>query len=172
MRHDVALRRRNALLDLELLVAERDRRVRQPHVVEAGWLVDQVLGRELGRAVVLGHKRAADMAGADAQLQDRRHVAGLAHRKCVLDQIDHVGQLGPWVQQQQRALGRIGVGALLNHAGAFAVVLADDDQRATDHARRCQVRQRVGRDIGADDRLPGHRTTQRVVDRRAQHRGG
>jgi hypothetical protein len=38
---DVALRGRDALLDLELLVAEGHRRVRQPHVVEAGRLGDQ-----------------------------------------------------------------------------------------------------------------------------------
>src|SRR3990167_4092424 len=43
------------------------------------------------------------------------------------------------------------------------------DQGATQHAGGRQVGQRVGRHIGAYDRLPGHRAAQRVVDRGAQH---
>ena len=59
--------------------------------------------------------------------------------------------------------------ALLDNAGAFAVVLADDDQRAADHAGRRQIRQRVCRHIGADDGLPGHDAAQRIVDAGAKH---
>jgi hypothetical protein len=110
------------------------------------------------------------VAGADAQLHDGRHVAGLAEREGVLDQVDHALQVGPRVEEGQRALHRIGVRALLDHAGAFAVVLADDDQRAAHHARRRQVAQRIGRHVGADDALPGDGAAQRVMDAGAQHR--
>ena len=67
---------------------------------------------------------------------------------------------------------RIGVRALLDDARAFAVILADDDHRAAHHAGRGEVGQRVGRDIGADDRLPGHRAAHRIIDRGAEHGGG
>ena len=67
---------------------------------------------------------------------------------------------------------RIGVGALLDDARALAIVLADDDHGAADHAGRSEVRQRVGGHIGADDGFPGDRAAQRIVDGGAQHRGG
>jgi hypothetical protein len=86
---DVALRRRDALLDLELLVAEGHRRVRQPHVVEAGRLGDQRARGKARRHVVARLEGAAHVAGADAQLHHGRHVAGLAEREGVLDQVDH-----------------------------------------------------------------------------------
>ena len=88
----------------------------------------------------------------------------------MLDEPHHRRKVGPRIEQQQRGFERIGVGAFLDHAGALAVVLADDDQRAADHARRGQVRQRVGRHVGADDALPRDRAAQRVVDRGAEHR--
>jgi len=169
---DVAPRRRDALLALELLVAEGDRRVRQPHVVERGRLLLQRARRELGRDVVLALEVAAHVAGADAQLEDRRHVRRLGHRERMLDHLDHASEVGPRVDQQHRALQREGVRALLDHRSAFAVVFADDDQRAAGDARRSEVGQRVAGDVGADDRLPGHRAAQWVVDRRAEHRGG
>ena len=55
---------------------------------------------------------------------------------------------------------------------ALAVVFPDHDQRAAQDAGRREVRQRIGGDVGADDRLPGHRTADRVIDRRGQHRAG
>ena len=83
-----------------------------------------------------------------------------------------VGRSGRGSSSHIEDFMRIGMGALLDDAGALAVVLAEDDQRAADHARRGQVGQRVGRDVGADDRLPGDRAAQRIVDRGAQHGGG
>ena len=41
-----------------------------------------------------------------------------------------------------------------------------------DHAGRGEVGQRVGGDVGADDRLPGDGAAQRIVDRGAEHGGG
>ena len=38
------------------------------------------------------------------------------------------------------------------------------------HAGRREVRERIRRDVGADDRLPRDGSAQRVMDRRAEHR--
>ena len=73
-------------------------------------------------------------------------------------------QVRPRVEQPHLRLHREGVAALLHDAGALAVVLADDDQRAAGHTARGQVGQRVGRDVGADRGLEGDRAAQRVVD--------
>ena len=110
------------------------------------------------------------MAGTDAQLHDRGHVARFAQGESVFDQPHHIGQIRARVEQRQRAFQCVGMGALLNHARALAIVFADDDQCAAHHARRGEVGQGVGGDVGADDRLPRHRAAQRVVDRRAEHR--
>ena len=67
---------------------------------------------------------------------------------------------------------REGVAALLRHHAAFAVVLAQHDQRAAHDAGAREVGERVGGDVGADDRFPGHRAARRVVDRGAEHRRG
>ena len=83
-----------------------------------------------------------------------------------------IAQVRPRVEQAHGRLQRIGVGALLDDRRAFAVVLAHDDQRAAHDAGRGEVRKRVGGHVGADDRLPGDRAAQRVVDRCAEHCGG
>ena len=166
---DVAARRGQALLALELLVAEGHRRVRQATVVEAGRLGQQGARGQCRRDVVLADEAAAHMAGADAQGQHRGHVAGLGQAEGLLDHLHHHCQVGPRVQQQHRRLQRVGVGAFLDDGSAVAVVLADNDERTTDDAGRRQVGQGVRRDIGADDGLPGHRAAQRVVDGRTQH---
>ena len=99
-------------------------------------------------------------------------VARLRQLEALLHHAHDGRQIRPRIEQPHRRFHRIGIGALLDHARALAVVLAEDDQRAADHARRGEVRQRVGRHIGADDRLPGHGAAQRIVDRGAQHGGG
>jgi hypothetical protein len=124
-----------------------------------------------GGAVVARREAAAHMAGADAQLHQRGHVAGFAQAKAVLDQVHHAAQVGARVQQNHAGLECVGMRALLDHAGTLAVVLAHHHQHAPLHARRRQVAQGVGCDVGADDGLPGHRAAQRVVDGRAEHRG-
>ena len=62
--------------------------------------------------------------------------------------------------------------ALLHDGGTFTIVLADDHQRAAGHPAGRQVGERVGRHVGADRRLEGHGTAQRIIDRRRQRRGG
>ncbi len=169
---DVAARGGNALLHLQLLLAEGDGRVRQAHVVEARGVAHQRAGADGRRLVVLGGETAAHMAGADAQLQQHRHVGGFGQAEAFLHHLHQPGQVRARVQQAHAALERIGVGALLDHRGTLAVVLAHHDERAAHHARRRQVGQRVRRHIGADDGFPGHRAAQRVVEGRAQHGRG
>ena len=60
----------------------------------------------------------------------------------------------------------------MHDAGALAVIFTHHDQHPAAHAGRCEVGQRIGRHVGADDGLPGHGAAQRVVDGGAQHRGG
>ena len=84
--------------------------------------------------------------------------------------IDHAAQVRPRVQQAHGGFERIGVRALLNHAGAFAIVFAHHNQHAALHAGAGEVAQSVGRHVGADDGLPGHRAAQRVVDAGPEHR--
>ena len=60
--------------------------------------------------------------------------------------------------------------ALLHDARALAVVFTDDDERAAEDTCRGEIGERIGSDIGADGGLPGHRTAQRIIDRRCQHR--
>ena len=169
---DEAPRRRHPFAVLQLFLAERRRRMRQPVIVERRRRIEQVPAGNGRRDVVLAGEAAAHVAGANAQLEHRRRAGRLGQRERLLDHPHHVRELGPRVEEQQRRLEREGERALLNHACAFAVILADDDQRAAGHAGRGKVRKRVRRNVGADDRFPRHRAAERIVDRGAQHRRG
>ena len=122
-----------AVFDFAFFLRKGHRRVRQAHVVETSGFVDQVFFGQLGGLVVLGHKLAAHMASADAQLHHHRHVGGFRQPETVLHHVDHLAQLRPRVEQAHARLERIGVCALLNDAGAFAVVFAHHDQHAPGH---------------------------------------
>ena len=167
---DELLRGGQPLLDLEPLLREDHRRMREPAVFEARRPGDAVLARIGGAPVGLGGELAGDVAGAHPQLHHHRGVARLRELEALLDHAHDGRQVGARVEQPHRGFQRIGIGALLDHAGALAVVLAQDDHHPADHARRSEVRQRVGRHVGADDRFPGHRAAQRIVDRGAEHR--
>jgi hypothetical protein len=168
---DVAARRRNAVLVLQLLMPEGDGRVRQPRIVKGGRLHHQRARGDGGRTVVARPEAATHMAGADAQFHQCGHVARFTERKAMLDQVHHAAEIGARVQQNHAGLERVGMRAFLDHAGPLAIVLAHHHQHAALHTRRRQVAQGVGRHVGADDRLPCHRAAQRVVDGRAEHRG-
>jgi hypothetical protein len=101
-----------------------------------------------------------------------RGVARLRQFKTLLDDAHDARQVRARIEQPDRGFQRISMRALLDHRAAFAIILADDDHGATHHAGRGQIGQRVGGDIGADNRLPGHRAADRVVDRGAEHRSG
>jgi hypothetical protein len=98
---DVAPRGRDALLDLELFVAEGHRRVRQPHVVEAGRLVDQLRAwKSAARLVVLRLEscRAHGRRGCAVPSPPACSLAS-TEREGVLDHVDHHRQVGPRVEQ-------------------------------------------------------------------------
>ena len=169
---DELQRRRQPPLQLVGLLAEGGRRMRQPVVVERGGH-RPARGRYRRGHVVAGRERAVDMAGAHAQLDHHRRVGGLRQLEALLHHLDDGRQLRARVQQPQRGFQGERVAALLDHAGALAVVLAEDDQRAAGHAGGSQVGQRIGGHVGADDRFPGHRPAHGIVDGGAQHgRGG
>ena len=82
------------------------------------------------------------------------------------------GQIGTRIEQPHLRFHRERVGALLHDAGAFAVVLADDDQRAARDAARSEIGQRVGGDVGSDRGFERDGAAQRVVDGGGQRGGG
>ena len=93
--------------------------------------------------------------------------------KPCFDRLDDRRQVRPRIEQPDLRLHREGVDALLHDRGAFAVVLADDDQRAAGDAAGGEVGQRIGGDVGADRGLEGDRAAQRIVHRgRERRRGG
>ena len=155
--------------DLLLLLLVGRRRQRDAPEIEDR-LLQLVVGREPAGLVVLGRETAGDVAGADAEFHHHRRVRGFRQLEPLLDQLHHPRVVGTGIHQPGRALHRERMGAFLDDAGALAVILAEDDQRAADDARRSHVGQRVGRDVGADRRLPRDRAPDRVVDRRRQHR--
>ncbi len=163
-------RGRPALFDLLLLVHEARRRQHDALRV-APRFVGRLRQGERGLAVVLGDEAAVHVAGADAQLQHHRCVAGLGQLEAIFDRLDDRRQVRPRVEQPHLRLHREGVAALLHDAGAVAIVLADDDQRAAGDTARRQVGQRIRRDVGAHCRFERDRTAQRVVHRGGQ-RGG
>ena len=146
--------------------------MRQPVIAEGSRLGLQLAAGNARRDVVGRDEAALQVAAADAQLHHHRRVRGFRQLEGLADQPHQARQVRPRVEQPQRRLHREGMAALLDHAGAFAVVLAHDDQRAAEHTRRGQVGQRIGRDIGADDRLPRHRAAHRIGHRGGQHRRG
>ena len=127
---------------------------------------------ELGPLVRLGREAAIDVAGADAQLQHHRRVGNLGQLERRLDRAHDRRQVRPRVDQPHLRLHGEGVDALLHDRGAFAVVLADDDQRAAGDAAGGEVGERIGRDVGADRGLEGHRAAQRIVHRSGEGGGG
>ncbi len=157
-------------LDLDLLVRIGRRRMRDAVVVVRSGMGEAMVARDRRRLVVLGDKLASDVAGADAQLHHHRRVGGFRELECLFRAVHDGRQRRPGVHQPHRGFQRIGVGALLDHRGALAVVLADHDQRAADHARRSEVAERIGSHVGADDGFPGDAAADRIVDRRAQQR--
>ena len=172
MRQDVVSRSRQALFVLEFFVPESDRRVRQFGVVEGRWLGHQMACGNRRRPIVLGDKTATHMASPDAQLHQRRHVAGFTQCEAVFHHVHHAAQIGARVEQDHAGFQGIGMGSLLDDAGPLSIVFTDHHQHTAQHARRRKVRQRIGRHVGADNRLPGHRTAQRVMNRGPQHGRG
>src|SRR6516162_3590907 len=139
-RADELLRGRKALLDLEPLLRIDDGRMRQPAIVEARRPGEAVLAGKGRAAVGLGLELAGDVTGADAQLHHHRSVACLGKLEAILDQARDGRQIRTRVDEPHRRFHGVGLGALLDHARALAVVLAEDDHDAADDAGGGEVR--------------------------------
>jgi hypothetical protein len=133
-------------------------------------MLDRVGQREVGAPVVARGEAAVHVAGADAQLEHHGRAARLRQLETLLDGGDDRRQVRPRVEQPDLRLHREGVRALLHDARSFAVVFADDEQRAAGDAARRQVGERVGRHVRADGGLERDGAAQRIVDRRGQRR--
>jgi len=102
-------RRRDPLLDLEPLLSEDHRRMRQPPVFEfrrAGQLVET---GDDALAIILGCELAGGVAGADAQFEHHRSVTRFRQFEALLDGAHDGRQVGPWVEQPHRRFQRVGV---------------------------------------------------------------
>ena len=162
---------RPALPDLLLLVQKAGRR--QHDAAHVALRLGHGLLQGVGRtAVVAGGELAMHVAGADAQLQHHRGVAGLGQLETVLHRLHDARQVGARIEHPYLRLHRKGMAAFLHDGRALAVVLANDDQRPALDAARGQVGQRVGGHIRAHRGLEGHRAAQRIVDRCGQRGGG
>ena len=164
-------RGRPPLLHLVLFLDIGGRRQADASVVEPGALEEPAAGVG-GYAVRLRGEAAVDMTGADSQLEHHRRVGRLGELEALLDRAHHGGQAGTRVEQPDLRLHGEGVASFLDDARAVAVVFADHDERAADHAGRREVRERVGGDVRSHRRLPHRTAAHRVVDRRGEHGAG
>ena len=132
---DELARRRQPHLGLELLLPEGRRRVREAVVDEfARRTVETLARRDRGRHVRSCLERTAHMAGADPQLHHHRRIRGLGELEAALHHVGDGGEVRPRVEKPHQRFQREGVAALLGDHAAFAVVLAEHDQRAAHHA--------------------------------------
>ena len=122
--------------------------------------------------VVLRGEAAVDVAGADAQFQHHGRVGGFGKIEALFDGAHDRGQIRPRIEQPHLRFHGEGMRALLHDAGAFAVVFADDDERAAGDAAGGEIRERVGGDVGADRGFESDGAAQRIVDRGGQRGGG
>ena len=122
--------------------------------------------------IVFRHEAAMHMAGPDAHLHHHRRVGCFRQLEGLLDNIHHARQIGARIGQPDLRLHGEGVAALLHDRGAFAIVLADDDDGTTGDTAARQIGQRIAGHIGACRRFPRHRPTDRIHDRGREHGGG
>ena len=134
--------------------------------------IERVSGRVRRTAVVAGDESPVQMAGADAQHQHYRRIAGLGKLEALLHGGHYAVQPGFWIEQPELRFHREGVRAFLHDAGALAVVLAQNNERAALDPRRSEVAERVAGHVGTHGGLPGHRAAQGVVDGSRQRGSG
>ena len=153
------LRGRPAFLHFFLLVQEAARRQHDPaHVARR--MFDRVRKSELRTHVVLGDKSSVHVAGADAQFQHHRSIRRFRKLERLFDGLHDRRKIRPRIEQPHLRFHGERVRALLHDAGAFAVILADDDQRAAGNSAGSQIRQRVARHVGSHCGFERHRSAQ------------
>ena len=168
---DKALRRRPAFFDLLHFVQKTGRWQHDAIDVAHGTL--QRFGNGQGRPdIVFGREMALQMAGAYPQFQHDGGVRCFRQFESALDHVDDHGKIWPRVEQPDLRFHGEGVRALLHDGGAFAIILADDDQGAALDPAGRDIGQRVRRHIRPHHGFPDHGATQRIIDRGGQHGGG
>ena len=164
-------RRRPALRDLLLFVQIGGGR--QHDAVQVALRVLQRLRQAHLRALVVARLEAAvHVAGAYAHLKHDRRIGDFRKLEPVAHRLHDRFEVRARVEQPHLALHGEGVAPLLHDRRAFAVILAQDDERAAFHAAGCEIGERVGCDVDADRRLEGHGAADRVVDRGCERRCG
>jgi hypothetical protein len=129
------LRRPQALFDFQSFLREGRRRMGKPPIVEPDRSAEPVVRVVKPGFVVFGDELAGEVTGAHAQVEHDRRVAGLRQFEAFFHHTHDDRQIGPRIEQPDRRLHRVGIGAFLDDARAFAVVLAEHDQGAADNAR-------------------------------------
>jgi hypothetical protein len=168
---DVPPRRGQPLLELLRLHLVREGRQVDPLQAEARG-ADRREHADRRAYVVLALERAAHVTGADPDREEDRLVARLGEAEPLLDEAGEGVEAVARVEQRHRRLQRGRVRPFLQDRRALAVVLADDDEASAEDTGGGDVRERVGGDVGADHRLPRDGAADRIVDGRAQERGG
>ena len=112
------------------------------------------------------------MAGADAHLQHHWRVREFGEQKAFFHHAHDGRQVRPRIKQPHLRLHGEGMRALLHDRGAFAVILADDNQCAALHAAGGQIGDGVGSDVDADRRLERHCAADRIHDGGGERRRG
>ena len=160
---DVAAGRRQALLELLRLHGVGEGREVDALDVEAR-AHERRQHADGGTHVVAARKLAAHVAGTDPDAEEHRLMAGLGQPEAFLHEARERRQAVARIDQRHARLERSRVRALLEDAGPLTVVFADHDQRTTDDPGGRDVGERIGRDVGADHRLPGDGPAHRIVD--------
>ena len=128
-------------------------------------IFNRVLQRESRTDVIFGDETTVDMTRPNSQLQHHRSVARFRKSESPFDGIYDRGQIRARIQKPHLGFHGKGVGALLHDAGAFAVILADDNQRSAHYTAGSEIREGVRRDIGAHGGLKCNCTAQWIVNR-------
>ena len=135
---DEFFRRGKPVLDLLLLLHERNRRVGEAVKIEAG-AVGLAVEAHARRLIVLGVEFAEHVAGPDAQFEDHRRVRRFGKLEPLFHHVDDRRQIRARIEHPHGALHGERVGALLNDARPFAVILSGDDHRPAGDAGRRKI---------------------------------
>src|SRR5713226_2205153 len=126
---------------------------------------NRVLQGERRADVIFGDETTVNVTSPNSQLQHHGSVARLRKSESPFDGIYDRRQIGARIEKPHLGFHGKGVGALLHNAGAFSVILADDNQRSAHYTAGSEIRQGVGSDIGTHGGLKCDCTAQWVVYR-------
>src|SRR3979411_1438227 len=102
-------------------------------------VVERTFRVEIGSLVILGDKTPVQMTRSNPQHEDNRRVARLRKLKPLVHYVHDGGQIGPGIEEPNLRFHRECMSALLNDARPLAVVLAGNDERASQYTRRREI---------------------------------